>query len=53
MAKFRYNLIYRNSSGDIIIDENVWVIANNKLDAYAKVKDENPKADSYTFLGTI
>ena len=53
MAKFRYNLIYRDSSGEIIDDENVWVRASNKLDAYSKVREEYPKASEYTFLGTI
>lgn len=52
MAKFRYNLIYRNSSGEMIDDENVWIRANNKLDAYSKVREEYPKASEYTFLGT-
>lgn len=50
MAKFTFNLIYRNKSGEIIDDENVWVRADNKLDALCKVKDEYPKASNYTLI---
>lgn len=51
MAKFRYNLIYRDSSGEMIDDENVWIRANEKIDAYFKVREEYPKANEYIFLG--
>ena len=51
MAKFKFNLVYRDSSGEIIDDENVWVRANEKIDAYIKVREEYPKASDYIFLG--
>ena len=50
MAKFVFNLIYRDKNGEFIDDENVWVRASNKLDALSKVKEEYPKASSYTFI---
>ena len=50
MAKFVFNLIYRDKNGEFIDDANVWVRASNKLDALAKVKEEYPKASSYTFI---
>ena len=49
MAKFTFNLIYRDSSGEIIADENVWITARDKLDALWKIKQEYPKAD-YTLI---
>lgn len=51
MAKFKFNLVYRDSSGEMIDDENVWVRANEKIDACSKVREEYPKASDYTFLG--
>ena len=48
MAKFTFNLIYRDKNGEFVDDENVWVRADNKLEALAKVKSEYPKASSYT-----
>ena len=33
MAKFVFNLIYRDKNGEFIDDENVWVRASSKLDA--------------------
>ena len=50
MAKFIFNLIYRDKNGEFIDDENVWVRADNKLDALSKVKSEYPKASSYTLI---
>lgn len=50
MAKFTFNLIYRDKNGEFIDDENVWVSASDKLDALAKVKIEYPRASSYTLI---
>lgn len=50
MAKFTFNLIYRDKNGEFIDDENVWVSARDKLDALAKVKAEYPRASSYTLI---
>ena len=50
MAKFVFNLIYRDKDGEFIDDENVWVRASNKLDALAKVKEEYPRASEYTLI---
>lgn len=50
MSKFVFNLIYRDSSGEIIDDENVWVRAFNKLEALSKVKQEYPRASNYTLV---
>lgn len=50
MAKFIFNLIYRDKNGEFIDDENVWVSASNKLEALSRVKEEYPRASSYTLI---
>lgn len=50
MAKFIFNLTYRNKDGGYVDDENVWVHASNKLEAFARVKEEYPKAADYTLV---
>lgn len=50
MAKFTFNLIYRDKNGEFVDDENVWVSARDKLDALAQVKAEYPRASSYTLI---
>lgn len=50
MAKFTFNLVYRDSSGEFIDDENVWINARDKLDAMWKIKQEYPKASNYTLI---
>ena len=50
MAKFVFNLIYRDKNGGFVDDENVWVSARNKLEALSKVKEEYPRASSYTLI---
>lgn len=50
MAKFTFNLIYRDKDGEIIDDENVWVPASNKLEARAEVEREYPKASEYILI---
>ena len=50
MAKFIFNLVYRDKNGEFIDDENVWVSASNKLEALSRVKEEYPRASSYTLI---
>lgn len=50
MAKFVFNLVYRDKNGEFMDDENVWVRASNKLDALSKVKEEYPTASNYTLI---
>lgn len=50
MAKFIFNLVYRDENGEFIDDENVWVNAEGKLEALAEVKREYPKASDYTLI---
>lgn len=50
MAKFVFNLVYRDKDGEFIDDENVWVSASNKLEALSRVKEEHPRASSYTLI---
>lgn len=50
MAKFIFNLVYRDKNGEFVDDENVWVRADNKLEALSKVKEEYPKASNYTLI---
>lgn len=50
MAKFVFNLIYRDKDGEFIDDENVWVNASNKLEALSRIKEEYPRASSYTLI---
>ena len=50
MAKFIFNLIYRDKTGEFIDDENVWIRAENKFDALSKVKEEYPRASEYILI---
>lgn len=50
MNKFVFNLVYRDKDGEFIDDENVWVSARDKLEALCIVKEEYPKASSYTLI---
>lgn len=50
MAKFIFNLVYRDKNGEFIDDENVWVSASNKLEALSRVKEEYPRASIYTLI---
>ncbi len=50
MAKFVFNLVYRDKNGEFVDDENVWVRADNKLEALSRVKEEYPKASNYTLI---
>ena len=50
MAKFTFNLVYRDKNGEFVDDENIWVRASNKLDALSRVKEEYPRASSYTLI---
>ena len=50
MAKFIFNLVYRDKNGEFVDDENVWVKADNKLEALSRVKEEYPKASNYTLI---
>lgn len=50
MAKFVFNLTYRDKNGEFIDDENVWVNASNKQEAISIVKEEYPKASTYTLV---
>lgn len=50
MAKFVFHLIYRDKNGEFVDDENVWVSASDKLEALSRVKEEYPKASSYTLI---
>ena len=50
MAKFIFNLVYRDKNGEFVDDKNVWVRADNKLEALSRVKEEYPKASNYTLI---
>lgn len=50
MAKFVFNLVYRDKDGEFIDDENVWVSARDKIEALSRVKEEYPRASSYTLI---
>lgn len=50
MAKFTFNLVYRDKNGEFVDDENVWVRAENKLDALSKVREEYPRASEYILI---
>ena len=50
MAKFTFNLIYRDKNGEFVDDENVWVSARDKFQARAIVEQEYPKASSYALI---
>lgn len=50
MAKFIFNLVYRDKDGEFINDENIWVRADNKLDALSKVREEYPHSTDFVLL---
>lgn len=50
MAKFTFNLVYRDKNGEFVDDENVWIRAENKLDALSKVREEYPRASEYILI---
>ena len=50
MAKFTFNIVYRDKNGEFVDDENVRVRADNKLEALSRVKEEYPRASSYTLI---
>ena len=50
MAKFTFNLVYRDKNREFIDDENVWVPASNKLEALSRVKEEYPRASEYILI---
>lgn len=54
MAKFVFNLVYIDKDGEFIHsfinDENVWVSASDKLEAFSRVKEEYPRASNYTLI---
>lgn len=50
MVKFIFNLIYRDKNGEFVDVENVWIRAENKLDALFKVKEKYPRASEYIFI---
>lgn len=52
MAKFVFNLTYRNKDGEYTDDENVWVHASNKLEALVRVKEEYPRASDYVLISS-
>lgn len=49
MAKFIFKRYYKNSNGETD-DENVWVRADNKLDALSKVWEEYPRSTDFILL---
>lgn len=49
MAKFVFKRYYRCSNGEID-DENIWVRADNKLEALSKVQDEYPRSTKFILL---
>lgn len=49
MAKFVFKRYYKCSNGEID-DENVWVKADNKLDALTKVEYEYPNSTEFILL---
>ena len=49
MAKFVFKRYYKCSNGEID-DENVWVRADNKLDALSIVKQEYPNSTNFVIL---
>lgn len=50
MSTFVFNLIYTDENGEFLDDENVWIVAKDKLEAVYKVKMEYPKASNYTLI---
>lgn len=49
MAKFIFKRYYICSNGEID-DENIWVRADNKLDALSQVKAEYPHSTNFVLL---
>lgn len=49
MAKFIFKRYYKCSNGEID-DENVWVRADNKLDALSIVRQEYPNSTDFVLL---
>ena len=49
MAKFIFKRYYKCSNGGTD-DENIWVRADNKLDALSKVQEEYPNSTSFVLL---
>lgn len=49
MAKFIFKRYYKCSNGEID-DENIWVRADNKLDAFSKVREEYPHSTRFVLL---
>lgn len=49
MAKFIFKRYYPCSNGESD-DENVWVRADNKLDALSKVREEYPRSTNFVLL---
>lgn len=49
MAKFVFKRYYKCSNGEID-DENIWVRADNKLDALSKVREEYPRSERFVLL---
>ena len=49
MAKFIFKRYYKCSNGETD-DENIWVRADNKLDALSKVQEEYPNSTSFVLL---
>lgn len=49
MAKFVFKRYYKCSNGEID-DENVWIKADNKLDAFSKVREEYPNSVNFILL---
>lgn len=49
MAKFIFKRYYKCGNGEIE-DENIWVRADNKLDALSKVREEYPHSTDFVLL---
>lgn len=49
MAKFTFKRYYKCSNGEID-DENVWVKADNKLNAFIRVQEEYPHSTDFVLL---
>lgn len=49
MAKFVFKRYYKCSNGEID-DENVWVRADNKLNALSRVEEEYPNSTKFVLL---
>lgn len=49
MAKFVFKRYYKCSNGEID-DENIWVRADNKLDALSQIQEEYPNSINFVLL---